>query len=622
MNLLNGFDWRISFDKFLTGKTKSSLIFSFLFCLTIVFLYNIHFYDSFFPWTEGWFSMYALEMNHGKVLYKDIYYLMPPGYPKIVSWFTGIFGYDLRSLRIFGLLVILSFSTCLFLIFSEFTSYLISGIITVLVTIYYQYGNAHITYDFIQLMNLTLLISFILLVWSLKSNDLNNYRKSYILIFFSGFFLSIAPLIKQSNGGVVGLLTFLAVAAFCLTRLKTRRIQFLGLYISGCSLPFIILLVDLTLEQSFTPFVQQVFTDAMSAKGDSNQIFFGWINNTFSSSFGSQAKDIFNSLILTGFFLIFIFPNLVKQGSPIASFWNNARLNNLIVCVLALTLIITLINSLYLLNEVPPSLTGMYSLILNHVTTAAILSPLIFCYFSFRFFEGTQRKTGILLGIYCIFLVFGNGTSAGISEAGAYLGLGVGLLLLVTVPSFLNLNYLLFIPVLILFSYSIIKKKTVPYFWWNVTTSLNNHEPIYNQGVLKSIRLNNQQIAVINSVDSIVTKYSKTNSDILCFPHIPIFYLLNKKEVPTKAVIHWFDFLPDNLAMKEAEALEKKDLRVIIELDFGEDVWKAHEMLFRGGKESGQRQIQSIINQKKIKNEMTTKKIVLSNNTNLLISFY
>ena len=202
------------------------------------------------------------------------------------------------------------------------------------------------------------------------------------------------------------------------------------------------------------------------------------------------------------------------------------------------------------------------------------------------------------------------------------MGLGVGLLLLVTVPSFLNLNYLLFIPVLILFSYSIIKKKTVPYFWWNVTTSLNNHEPIYNQGVLKSIRLNNQQIAVINSVDSIVTKYSKTNSDILCFPHIPIFYLLNKKEVPTKAVIHWFDFLPDNLAMKEAEALEKKDLRVIIELDFGEDVWKAHEMLFRGGKESGQRQIQSIINQKKIKNEMTTKKIVLSNNTNLLISFY
>src|SRR4051812_5380288 len=80
---------------------------SLAFTLALIFCYNFYFYNSFYPWTEGWFTMYAYEMNHGKELYTDLYYLMPPVYPKIISWFTAIFGYDIISLRIFGLFVIL-----------------------------------------------------------------------------------------------------------------------------------------------------------------------------------------------------------------------------------------------------------------------------------------------------------------------------------------------------------------------------------------------------------------------------------------------------------------------------------------------------------------------------------
>ncbi|HWA35544.1 MAG TPA: hypothetical protein VG737_15490, partial [Cyclobacteriaceae bacterium] len=145
--------------RIISNISKNRLPLGLFVVVLLVLLYNLYFLNSYYPLTEGWFSTYASELNQGKELYKDIYYLMPPLYPKMVSFFTGIFGYDILYLRITGIFVVIGISVCIYLICTTFISPLPGAAITIVVVLFYQHGNAHIAYDFIQVMNLFLLLS-------------------------------------------------------------------------------------------------------------------------------------------------------------------------------------------------------------------------------------------------------------------------------------------------------------------------------------------------------------------------------------------------------------------------------------------------------------------------------
>ena len=62
------------------------------------------------------------------------------------------------------------------------------------------------------------------------------------------------------------------------------------------------------------------------------------------------------------------------------------------------------------------------------------------------------------------------------------------------------------------------------------------------------------------------------------------------------AKVHWFDFLSDNKAIRDAELIRNNPPKIIVNLELPEDVWQAHEILFRGGKKLGQREILNVIN--------------------------
>ena len=626
MNFRKRFKWIMSLQNFITLPSKSLTLLGLLITLLFVFLYNLYFYNSFLPWTEGWFVTFAYEMNHGKQLYNDIYYFLPPLYPKMIAWFTAIFGYDIINLRILGILIMLSFSTCLFIIFLQFVKPIASAFITILVTIYYQHGNAHITYDFFQVLNLSFMASCTMIVLSFKNEEVKNYKISNSAIFASGLFLTIAALTKHSNGAVVGLIASITIAVMIITSTKSRRLPLLAFYSLGCILPLIILIASLLLNKSFDNFIAQTFTGAMAAKGGGNQIFLGWLTNSFSVYFVYQSIDIFSLLILTGFALFYLFPDIKKIKRPISAIWDNDKLKIVFGIFLGIIFVTGFIYSLYSIQEIP--FIAFFYKIQHHISTGAIIAPVLFFLFAFIFLKGTEKKIAIFLSVFSIALMIGTGTSNAISEGGSYLGFGLGLLLLLNVPSFFCLNYLLLIPVLISFTFSIRDKKNIPYLWWNVTAPLNKAEPVYRNPILNGFKLNHNQIEVLESVRSIVAKYSKSDDDILTFSNIPIFYLLNNKTIPAHAVVHWFDFLPDNLAIAESKDLAQKDIHVIIEIDAGEEVWEAHEKGFRAGLPSGQRQIQKVIDDKKLKNKMKTKIIRLSekegwrNETNLIISYY
>lgn len=58
-----------------------------------------------------------------------------------------------------------------------------------------------------------------------------------------------------------------------------------------------------------------------------------------------------------------------------------------------------------------------------------------------------------------------------------------------------------------------------------------------------------------------------------------------------RAVVHWFDFLPDNLARAEADLLRKNPPALVVWMQLPELAWATHERLFRGGRPCGQREI-------------------------------
>jgi hypothetical protein len=100
---------------------------------------------------------------------------------------------------------------------------------------------------------------------------------------------------------------------------------------------------------------------------------------------------------------------------------------------------------------------------------------------------------------------------------------------------------------------------------------------------------------VFDDITHIIETETSPGDHILIFPQTPIFYLMGNRELSGRAVVHWFDFLPDDLARREAGVIKANPPALIIMLEMPETVWHAHEMLFRAGRPSGQREIAKVV---------------------------
>lgn len=136
-----------------------------------------------------------------------------------------------------------------------------------------------------------------------------------------------------------------------------------------------------------------------------------------------------------------------------------------------------------------------------------------------------------------------------------------------------------------------------PYYWWNATSpdireKLETTDKIM---MLRGIYTSADNLRIIDEITTEIRSGSKPSDSVLLFPNIPVFYLFADRKPPGKAIVHWFDFLPDGYAVKEAELIRKNSPKVIVYLDLGPLVWEAHERLFRNGKPSGQRKVNEVI---------------------------
>ena len=110
-------------------------------------------------------------------------------------------------------------------------------------------------------------------------------------------------------------------------------------------------------------------------------------------------------------------------------------------------------------------------------------------------------------------------------------------------------------------------------------------------GILKGLCVEPSKKSKIDEIINEISAQTQESDQIYIYPHIPIFHLLTGRRPYAKAPVSWFDFMSDDWALYVSKELLARPPPLLIVADFPETVLEAHERLFRGGKQLGQREI-------------------------------
>jgi hypothetical protein len=205
----------------------------------------------------------------------------------------------------------------------------------------------------------------------------------------------------------------------------------------------------------------------------------------------------------------------------------------------------------------------------------------------------TQRAQWLLVLMFGVGLIFGNGTSAGLSEISAFLGIAILFAALLRLAQ----PYLLasVMPLLLMgcfMAYLVEHKFTDPYYWWAIESpDIRSEQCADATGILSGLCVPPEKYAKMQQIVEAIHHHSTPGAPIYVFPHMPIFYLLSDHPPIDGAVVSWFDFMSDRQARRVSDTLAKTPPEVMVVAQLPELVLSTHERLFRGGAAMGQRAI-------------------------------
>lgn len=543
--------------------------------LLIVLTFNLKFNFSYTPVTEGWFIVYGMAINDGLKLYNDVPLHLTPLYPYINSLFSSLFGYGIFEFRLLGVIVIMLMTLLLYKIISLYYSRLISSCLSVFGIIYYQSGNAHITYDFTQFYSLFALIS---IYATLKCTfDVDSYKTRYIYTIMIGVFSAASFLIKQSNGAYI--FAACMIAPHFIKQLSLRNI--FVIYVAA-ALTLFGVLFDILIGGDFVRFYNQIYVDALAVKGGSTMILFNWMRGLFGPILKSQSLIIL-TVVLTSFAFSHIY--LLLASNRIITF-RLLKISSLFgaFCVVYVLLVI--------LQYIEPS----EFVLINGAKIYNLLIPINILFIAFLYIDFVSRRyfgrnlTKInapqILAFMLLSLLAGNGTSAGLSEISAFLGSSLAV---ATIASNIKLGFLkqtlvaIFITIVVVYLVNL--KYTRPYEWWGVKS-----KPVTEATKLVDIGPFKGLYTDLSSYEFLLEaqKFFIGEKKVYGFPNTVLPYLINHTYT-TGSVVQWFDFMTDYEAFTECARIRTDMPSKLLYVKVPSLAWTKHEELFRNNRELGQR---------------------------------
>lgn len=116
-----------------------------------------------------------------------------------------------------------------------------------------------------------------------------------------------------------------------------------------------------------------------------------------------------------------------------------------------------------------------------------------------------------------------------------------------------------------------------------------------NLGPLEGLRMSPETKRIVESVARGIQQNSAKGDRVLVYPHMPMFYLLADRAPMTFAPVHFFDVCPDYVAFADAELIRQSPPDVFVFFQFPEEWTIEAERNFRGGRPSGQREIEDVL---------------------------
>lgn len=593
----------------LTVKQKvTSFRLGILICVVVIGVYNVLFFNRYLPIVEGWHSVYASCLLDGLTPYVDFHFFLPPLYPAIIATFTFIFGPSFLLLRIFGIVVILSMATTLFLLFSRLFPAHVASIATIVSVIYYQSTVTHITYDFLAFVTLFALLGTLFICrycdYSARFFERRQGWTAAAFLFFAGLSGALALLVKQSGGLFVIAFSFLAVAIVTYAKDGLRKtFQAVAIYSVGTLVPLLALLIWLASNHALAAFWNQVIVGAASSKGGLAAILFAWVPRLFTT-------ENVGILVRAVLVIIALIVCCLPQGFMLRRLGDRNDKSHLATTPKRLA-VFSVILVLFMLCILLP----FWNIDLSHklmensqlafiyyrvpVIVGSTASFVLFCVFFLKILR--ERKTFncdvFIIVTVSLGLIWGCGTAVGVGEVALILVTGLLIGIALSVRSRFNVIPTMSVVLclfLVLFMVSL--KYIHPYNWWgldqpDIRTTSTPLKGEYYHGFIVS----EQTARVYTEVPPIVEKYTRPGDHIYTFPNIPIFYLLTDRYPDTFGIVSWFDVMSDPFAEDDARHLIESPPKVIIYLDVPEFVWEGHEEAFRSGEPSGQRMIKEAI---------------------------
>lgn len=579
-------------------------------------LYQFLYTNAFYPITEGWFTQYASLIRLGHIPYTDFPLLLPPLYPLTIAAFQTLLGPALAPLHYLGIVVTCLIGIAVFALLRGGFSELVSAFAAAIATIYYQSGVAYIGYDFTQFVTLYLLLAGLsIAIYARRVAAGATDWRNQLLCFASGVAMACAVLTKHSNGGVCSIILVVA-SVVIMVRFGNWKVRLaeLAWMIVGGLLPMSIVIGWLAYNGALSAFLENVFVDAAAAKGGGATI----VANAFAPFLGggtSLIKSIaplalgvgiaavaFLSSVIVGFLLFrhagerYSLQSAMHRIRDLCAETRtdgaSARFFVVIAGALCAIVLLAFLGNCAVCRSVESRGYAVTNLVVLTAVNVYIIGTVV------ALSLALVRRSPVAAYWFVVFslglgLTLGNGTSGGVDELASFLGLAIVVAALMwsglsfTAPALLPASIALALAAVLVNA-----KFDNPYSWWGVSVGdVRKTECARAEGILAHLCVRQEDNEAISKIVALAREHSRPDQAIYVFPHVPIFYALADRLPFKGAVASWPDFMSDRTAVALASDLIKETPPVLIVADLPDFALTAHERLFRGGQEAGQRAI-------------------------------
>lgn len=540
------------------------------------------------PISEGWYTEFAWQMNHGKVPYRDFALLFPPVYPMIVSVITGLFGYDIIVLRLFGVAVFFLEAVLIYRILSRLFSSNLAAMASIPAVYYIHYGVVDmIMYDVTYVLNLFVFASILFVERAIDTCiDSDDKRAILVNSMLSGVCAGCAAMTKQSTGlAIVAVLLCVFLGGTFLLKLREMKKGLAG-YSLGVVAVIVIIAAHLMMSGALGDFLDNCFVGAVGAKGGVGTELFGWI--------GRSAKQLIFALPLAFFLSAFSLQGMANYKHETKRVYMSIAVVSL--CGFAI------FGSIFCYRHqgFSQSLSSAYNADMLTVIVF-ITTSIVFIYSivqSVLFF----RKTGLAvfpnekgLDLYKLLVisgsVFASGWACGMSGglANSQVALGMGLLICMSSASLSAIgggwramptaSMVVVASAIVLFV--VASRFNRLYYWWGLDEgSIWNQTTYAEVPMLRNIKMSERDAVAYEGAFESARKYLAEDDSVFVFPHCPIMYGIVGKHAESYSIVQWFDVSDGPTLRSDMKRLEDNPPKMIIECEIPEDVMASHESLF------------------------------------------